>query len=42
MVHLGIHQKLERSPHYRQIVVDPHEGIVNSLLSPLVDIQSGD
>lgn len=24
VVHLAIHQKLERSPHHRQIVIDPH------------------
>jgi hypothetical protein len=24
VVHLAIHQKLERSPHYRQIMIDPH------------------
>ncbi len=33
VIHLAIHQKLERSPHHRQIVVDPHEGIMNALLN---------
>src|SRR5580704_4241119 len=33
VVDLAVHQKLERSPHHRQIVIDPHERIMNSLLN---------
>src|SRR5215469_18104808 len=32
VVHLAIRQKLERSPHHRQIMIDPHQRIMNSLL----------
>ena len=33
VVHVAIHQKLERSPHHRQIVIDPHQRIMNSPLN---------
>src|ERR1700676_126036 len=33
VAYLAIHQKLERSPHHRQIVIDPHQRIMNSLLN---------
>src|ERR1700683_3201136 len=31
MVHFAVDQKLEGSPHYTQIVIDPHQRIVNAL-----------
>jgi hypothetical protein len=33
VVYFAIHQELERSPHHRQIVIDPHQRIMNSLLN---------
>src|ERR1041384_6396726 len=32
VIDLAIHQKFERCPHYREVVVDAHQRIVNALL----------